>query len=226
MALLKILIVEDNPSMKKLMKARLVQEGYLVFEAENGSKALTVLETEHVDLIISDVMMPEMDGFELIELLRSSGSQVPILVITAKDSFEDKEKGFQLGTDDYMVKPIHMNEMLLRVGALLRRAKIATDRKLMFKDVILDYDQLTVTIQNESWELPKKEFYLLFKLLSYPKQIFTRQQLMDEIWGMETEVDERVVDNHIKKLRKRFDDFEDFKIMTIRGLGYKAERGL
>lgn len=224
--MLKILIVEDNPSMKKLMKARLVQEGYLVFEAENGSKALTVLETEHVDLIISDVMMPEMDGFELIELLRSSGSQVPILVITAKDSFEDKEKGFQLGTDDYMVKPIHMNEMLLRVGALLRRAKIATDRKLMFKDVILDYDQLTVTIQNESWELPKKEFYLLFKLLSYPKQIFTRQQLMDEIWGMETEVDERVVDNHIKKLRKRFDDFEDFKIMTIRGLGYKAERGL
>lgn len=224
--LLRILIVEDNPSMKKLMKARLVQEGYLVLEADNGLKALTLLESEHVDLIISDLMMPVMDGFELIELLRSAGSQVPILVITAKESFEDKEKGFQVGTDDYMVKPIHMNEMILRVGALLRRAKIANERKLTFGRVVLDYDQLTVSIDQEVWELPKKEFYLLFKLLSYPKQIFTRQQLMDEIWGMETEVDERVVDNHIKKLRKRFDAYEDFKLMTIRGLGYKAERGL
>lgn len=222
--MLKILIAEDNPNVKKLMKARLLQEGYLVLEAENGREALEVVESQHIDLIISDIMMPQMDGFAFIEAVRSTGSFVPILVITAKEGFEDKEKGFRLGTDDYMVKPIHMNEMILRVKALLRRAKIASEHKLELGEVVLDYDQLTVKTPDEVVTLPKKEFYLLFKLLSYPKQIFTRQQLMDEIWGMEADVDERVVDNHIKKLRKRFEHLEAFKLITIRGLGYKAER--
>jgi len=208
------------------MAAHLDQEGYVVFQAENGEMALEVLDNQHVDLIISDIMMPRMDGYELTKSLREANFNMPILMVTAKESFEDKEKGFQLGTDDYMVKPINMNEMVLRVGALLRRAKISTEHKLNVGDVVLNYDTLTVAAKDKVYELPKKEFYLLFKLLSYPKKIFTRQQLMDEIWGMDTEVDERTVDSHIKKLRKKFEEIEEFKIITIRGLGYKAEKYL
>ncbi|ERK30936.1 response regulator transcription factor [Clostridium intestinale] len=219
-----ILVVEDSENIRKLMAARLEQEGYEILQAEDGEEALKLLDIKQIDLIISDIMMPKIDGYELTKSLREADYNIPILMVTAKESFEDKEKGFQLGVDDYMVKPIDINEMVLRVAALLRRAKISTEHKIIIGSVELNYDMLTVTTKDVVYELPKKEFYLLFKLLSYPKQIFTRQQLMDEIWGMDSEVDERTVDSHIKKLRKKFDDLDEFKIITIRGLGYKAEK--
>lgn len=220
----QILVVEDNQNLSLLMKARLEHAGYKVIKAENGREALDILDYHHVDLIISDIMMPILDGFELIKNLREANYNMPILVITAKESFEDKEKGFRLGTDDYMVKPVDMNEMLLRVSALLRRAKISNEHKITMGNLVLDYDTLSLTGPDVQIELPKKEFLLLFKLLSYPKQIFTRQQLMSEIWGFDSETDERTVDSHIKKLRKKIDDRPEFKIVTIRGLGYKAEK--
>lgn len=222
----RILVVEDNKNLRTLMSARLKQAGYQAFQAEDGEKALDFLDSEQIDLIISDIMMPGLDGYQLTEMLRQANYDVPILMVTAKESFEDKEKGFRAGTDDYMVKPINMNEMILRVEALLRRAKIASDHKIQIGDVVLDYDTLTVTVPDMTYELPKKEFYLLFKLLSYPKKIFTRQQLMDEIWGMDSDANDRTVDSHIKKLRKRFENRPEFQIITIRGLGYKAERML
>lgn len=220
----QILVVEDNKNLLMLMKARLEQAGYQVIQAEHGQKALQILENEHIDLVICDIMMPYMDGFELIESLRDAKFTLPILIVTAREDYEDKEKGFRLGTDDYMVKPIDMNEMILRVAALLRRAKITNEHKIMIGEIVLDYDNLSITGPDLQIELPKKEFLLLFKLLSYPKQIFTRQQLMSEIWGLDTDIDERTVDSHIKKLRKKFDDRPEFKIITIRGLGYKAEK--
>jgi len=219
-----ILVVEDSVNIRKLMAARLEQEGYVVFQGENGEEALEILDNQHLDLIVSDIMMPNMDGYELTKVLREADFNIPILMVTAKEAFEDKEKGFMIGADDYMVKPINLNEMILRVGALLRRAKISTEHKLKVGEVVLDYDSLTVTTKDKVYELPKKEFYLLFKLLSYPKQIFTRQQLMDEIWGMDVDIDDRTVDSHIKKLRSKFEEIEEFKIITIRGLGYKAEK--
>ena len=220
----QILVVEDNKSLLMLMKARLVQAGYRALQAKNGQEALGILEEQQVDLIISDIMMPLMDGFELIESLREANFNLPILIVTAKEGFEDKEKGFRLGTDDYMVKPIDMNEMILRVAALLRRAKITNEHKIVIGEIVLNYDNLSINGPDLQIELPKKEFLLLFKLLSYPKRIFTRQQLMSEIWGLDTGIDERTVDSHIKKLRKKFEDRPEFKIITIRGLGYKAEK--
>lgn len=219
-----ILVVEDHKSLLMLMSARLEKAGYIVIQAQNGQEALEILEEQQVDLIISDIMMPLMDGFELIESLREANFNLPILIVTAKEGFEDKEKGFRLGTDDYMVKPIDMNEMILRVAALLRRAKITNEHKIVIGEIVLNYDNLSINGPDLQIELPKKEFLLLFKLLSYPKRIFTRQQLMSEIWGLDTGIDERTVDSHIKKLRKKFEDRPEFKIITIRGLGYKAEK--
>lgn len=220
-----ILVVEDDKNLRRLMAAYLEQGGYEVYHAEDGEAALSILDSTHIDLMISDIMMPNMDGYELVEELRNAGFTLPVLMVTAKETFEDKKKGFLVGTDDYMVKPIDMDEMLLRVAALLRRANIANEHRLQIgDDVLLDYDSLTVRAHGKLFELPKKEFYLLFKLLSYPKKIFTRQQLMDEIWGMDAEADERTVDVHIKRLREKFEDLPEFKIITIRGLGYKAER--
>ncbi|WP_346979916.1 response regulator transcription factor [Christensenella minuta] len=214
-----ILVAEDDKNLRRLMAAYLEQSGYEVYHAEDGEAALSILDSTHIDLIISDIMMPNMDGYELIEELRNAGFTLPVLMVTAKETFEDKKKGFLVGTDDYMVKPIDMDEMLLR------RANIANEHKLQLGDgVLLDYDSLTVRAHGKLFELPKKEFYLLFKLLSYPKKIFTRQQLMDEIWGMDAEADERTVDVHIKRLREKFENLPEFKIITIRGLGYKAER--
>lgn len=221
-----ILVVDDNDSIRKLTATYLEREGYRVSAAVDGTKALSVVESESVDLMIADIMMPLMDGYTLTQEIRSSNYNFPILLITAKDSFEDKKKGFLAGTDDYMVKPIDFDEMLLRVAALLRRAKISNEHKIVIGEVILDYDSLTVSTKYESYELPKKEFYLLFKLLSYPKKIFTRADLMDEIWGFDNETDERTVDVHIKRLREKFDHITEFKIITVRGLGYKAERNL
>lgn len=222
--MVSILVVEDNKNLRILMSDRLEMEGYKIFQSENGEKALEVLEKNKIDLLITDIMMPTMDGYQLIDILRKSGYNMPVLMVTAKDSFEDKKMGFRLGTDDYMVKPININEMILRVSALLRRAQIRNENILQIGDIILNSDTLTVDTGEEVYELPKKEFYLLYKLLSYPKKIFTRQQLLDDIWGMDTEVDERTVDSHIKKLRRKFSEREEFKIVTIRGLGYKVER--
>ena len=221
-----ILVVDDNNSILKLISAYLIRNGYRFFAATNGVEALDVLEKEHIDLMIVDIMMPHMDGYTLTRQLRASRYYFPILMMTAKGTFEDKKKGFLAGTDDYMVKPIDFDEMLLRIAALLRRAKITDEHKIIMGDVMLDYETLTVTAKHEAVILPKKEFYLLFKLLSYPKKIFTRQNLLDEIWGFDNETDERTVDVHIKRLRDKFDSLTEFKIVTVRGLGYKADRNI
>ncbi|MDF2686104.1 MAG: heme response regulator HssR [Clostridia bacterium] len=221
-----ILVVDDNESIVKLIKTYLVRDGYNVFTANDGLKALEVLDREQIDLMIADVMMPNMDGYSLTNELRTSEFNLPILMITAKEAFEDKKKGFLVGIDDYMVKPIDFDEMLLRVSALLRRAKISNEHKIVVGDVILNYENLTVTTKNDVILLPKKEFYLLFKLLSYPKKIFTRQDLMNEIWGYDNDTDERTVDVHIKRLREKFDRLEEFEIITVRGLGYKVEKNI
>ena len=217
-----IMIVEDDANQRKLMSAVLEQYGYSVIQATDGIDALDQLDKKHVDLMILDIMMPRMDGFELTETIRQSGCNIPILMVTAKQSPVDKRKGFIIGTDDYMTKPVDEEEMVLRVGALLRRSKIASERKLTVGSTTLYYDSLSVHTADGDTELPQKEFLLLFKLLSYPSKIFTRRQLMDEIWDMESESDERTVDVHISRLRDRFRSSEDFEISTVRGLGYKA----
>ena len=217
-----IMIVEDDANQRKLMQTVLEQYGYSVILASDGIDALEQMDKKHVDLIILDIMMPRMDGFEMTETLRQSGCNLPILMVTAKQSPVDKRKGFIIGTDDYMVKPIDEEEMVLRVGALLRRSKIVSERKLTVGSTTLRYDSLTVDAGEETSELPQKEFLLLFKLLSYPGKIFTRRQLMDEIWDMDSESDERTVDVHISRLRDRYRDNSDFEIITVRGLGYKA----
>ena len=219
-----ILVVDDNNSIRKLITTYLVRDGYNVFAASDGLEALEVLDKEHIDLMIADIMMPNMDGYTLTNELRTSKYNIPILMITAKESFEDKKKGFSAGIDDYMVKPIDFDEMLLRVAALLRRAKISNEHKIVVGDITINHETLTVTTKTETFLLPKKEFYLLFKLLSYPKKIFTRQDLLDEIWGFDNETDGRTVDVHIRRLREKFDGLEEFKIITVRGLGYKVER--
>lgn len=218
----RILIVEDDINTRKLMKAVLSTNGYMTFTASDGLEALEVLDTEHIDLIILDVMMPKMDGYELTEELRASGYELPILMVTAKQMAADKRKGFIVGTDDYMTKPVDEEEMLLRIKALLRRAQIVNDHKLVIGEVVLDYDALTVSRGQEIQTLPQKEFYLLYKLLAYPNKIFTRIQLMDEIWGMESESTDYTVNVHINRLRKRFDKYPEFTIETVRGLGYKV----
>ncbi len=218
----RILVVEDDDKLNRLFCTVLARNGYETLSAFEGQEALALLEKEYIDLIISDIMMPQMDGYELISLLRQAGYSMPILIITAKESFEDKQRGFLAGSDDYMVKPIDVGEMVLRVGALLRRAKLVSARKLSCGSTILNRDALTVTMDGMETLLPQKEFFLLYKLLSYPNKIFTRQQLMDEIWGMDSESEERTVDVHINRLRERFKDCRDFRIVTVRGLGYKA----
>ncbi len=219
-----ILVVEDDKNLQKLMAAVLKKHGYNVLLAKSGLEALDVMDASYVDLIICDIMMPNMDGYTLTKTLRKTDYNLPILMVTAKDALDDKKKGFLVGTDDYMVKPVDTDEMILRIAALLRRSRIINEHRLIIGDVELDYETLTVKRKDEVIVLPKKEFYLLFKLLSYPKKIFTRQQLMDEIWGMDTEADERTIDVHIKRLREKFAGLPEFEIVTIRGLGYKAEK--
>ncbi|NFA61026.1 response regulator transcription factor [Clostridium sporogenes] len=218
----KVLVVEDDPALRKLFCTVLNKNGYKSIEAKDGNSALDVLYKEYIDLIISDIMMPNMDGYTLIKLIRESNDNVPILMITAKGTFSDKQEGFRVGTDDYMVKPIDVNEMILRVGALLRRSQIINERKIVIGETTFLYDFLSIKYNNKELVLPQKEFYLIYKLVSTPNKIFTRQQLMDEIWGIESETDPRTVDVHINRLRDRFKDNKDFNIITIRGLGYKV----
>jgi two-component system OmpR family response regulator len=220
--LVNILIVDDNEKIRKLMEIYLKREGYNILHAQNGERALTVLDINSVDLIVADIMMPEMDGYELTRSLRDANYNMPILMVTAKDTFLDKKKGFDLGADDFMTKPIDMEELVLRIKALLRRSKISSERQIIICSIVLDYESLEVRTPDKTIILPKKEFYLLYKLLSYPKKIFTRQELMDDIWGLESEADERTVDVHIMRLREKFGDFSEFEIATIRGLGYKG----
>lgn len=218
-----ILVVEDNESLNKMISAKLKLETYNVFSAFDGEEALEILDCEHIDLIISDIMMPNIDGYELTKLLRNASYKTPILMVSAKDQIEDMEKGFLTGADDYMIKPINMKEMMLRVNALLRRAQINNERKLRVGSALLDYESLTITIDETVYDMPPKEFYLIFKLLSNPNKIFTRMELMDEIWGMDTGFDDRTIDSHIKKLRRKFENCKDFEIVTVRGLGYKVK---
>lgn len=218
----RTLLVEDDERLQQLYQSVLERAGFLVFAVANGTEALKQLESTQVDVIITDIMMPVMDGYELLETLRSSRVETPVLIITAKADFEDKKKGFQLGTDDYMTKPVDVNEMVLRVEALLRRAKINHSHQLNIGQTSLNQETYEVIKQDQAILLPQKEFQLLYKLLSYPNKIFTRQQLMDDIWGLDTNTEERTIDVHIKRLRTRFIENDDFQIITVRGLGYKA----
>lgn len=217
-----ILVVEDDKNTRLFLRAVLEDGGYTVTTANNGEEALAVMDRVHVDLMVLDIMMPCMDGYELTRTLREADNNIPILMVSAKQMPADKHKGFAVGTDDYITKPIDDSEMLFRIKALLRRAKIASERRMVIGDVVLDYDALTVSRGGEVQELPQKEFLLLYKLLSYPGKIFTRIQLMDEIWGADCETGWETVTVHIGRLRKRFEGWDEFEIESVRGLGYKA----
>lgn len=219
-----ILVVEDDQPLRKMMTAFLTLNGYKTVGAGNGEEALKAMESVLPDLVIADVMMPVMDGWQLTQAIREGWPMMPIILVTARDTLEDKRTGFAAGADDYLTKPLDLDELLLHVGALLRRSQAMTSHKLTVGETVLDYDSLSVTRGDTVLTLPKKEFYLLFKLLSSPKQIFTRRQLMDEIWGMDAQSDERTVDVHIKRLREKCEVFPDFSLVTVRGLGYKAEK--
>ena len=218
----KILIAEDDVELSQLFSYVLTGNGYTVTTVQNGSEALDALHREYYDLLISDIMMPVMNGYELVHSLREAGQTIPVLMITAKVGFDDMEEGFRTGVDDYMVKPVNINEMVLRVNALLRRARIQSERRLVIGSTTLECDTLTVTVGDNSTVLPQKEFMLLYKMASYTGKIFTRKQLMDEVWGYEGFADTHTVEVHIGRLRERFRDNNDFTIVTIRGVGYKV----
>lgn len=218
----QIMVVDDDRNTRTLLKAVLEAENYTVFTAENGVDALDVMDAHHIDLVVLDIMMPNMDGYQFTRTLRESNNNLPILMVSARQLPSDKKHGFLVGTDDYMTKPIDEEEMLWRIKALLRRARIASERRIVVGNVILDYDSLTVSRNGEVQELPQKEFMLLYKLLSYPGKIFTRIQLMDEIWGADSETGWETVTVHVGRLRKRFDGWNEFEIVSVRGLGYKA----
>ncbi len=217
-----ILIAEDDYDVCQLFKHVLLQKGYSVTTVSNGKEALYAMEKESFDLLISDIMMPVMDGYELVRQMREANMDIPVLMITAKDAFDDMQKGFLSGTDDYMVKPINVDEMLLRVAALLRRAKIVHERKQSIGNTTMEFDTFTITSESGNLILPQKEFMLLYKMASYPGKIFTRQQLMDDIWGYDSETDTHTVEVHISRLRDKLKDNKDFEIVTMRGVGYKV----
>lgn len=221
-----ILVVDDDKNTRRLMKAVLEADGYTVLTACDGAQALALMDTEHVDLVVLDVMMPNMDGYEFTRELRQSRSELPILMVSAKQLPADRKQGFLVGTDDYMTKPVDTEEMLLRIRALLRRARIVSERRIVIGDVTLDYDSFTVRRGDEVQELPQKEFLLLYKLLSYPGRIFTRIELMDEIWGADSDSGWETVTVHIGRLRRRFEGWREFEIVSVRGLGYKAVKKL
>lgn len=220
----RILVAEDDRGARRLMEDTLLDAGYEPILASDGQQALDILERKHIDLLLLDVMMPKIDGFELLRQLRSSGYDLPVLIVTAKQTLPEKKQGLRLGADDYMVKPVDEEEMLLRIAALLRRARAVTERKLTVGSSTLIYDNFSVEQSGKTTELPKKEFLLLFKLLSTPNKTFTRQQLMDEIWDLDSDSDEHTVVVHINRLREKFRENPDFEIVTVRGLGYKAVR--
>ena len=221
-----ILVVDDDRSTRFFMRALLEAERYTVSLAQNGVEALEALEKEHIDLVVLDVMMPQMDGYEFTRQLRAAKNELPILMVSAKQMPEDRRLGFIAGTDDFMVKPVDEEEMLLRIKALLRRTRIASERQIVIGPVKLDYDSLTVSRGDEVLTLPHKEFLLLYKLLAYPGKSFTRIELMDEIWGADSETGWETVTVHISRLRKRFENWPEFELQSVRGLGYKAVKHL
>ena len=221
-----ILVVDDDRSTRFFMRALLEAERYTVSLAQNGVEALEALEKEHIDLVVLDVMMPQMDGYEFTRQLRAAKNELPILMVSAKQMPEDRRLGFIAGTDDFMVKPVDEEEMLLRIKALLRRTRIASERQIVIGPVKLDYDSLTVSRGDEVLTLPHKEFLLLYKLLSYPGKSFTRIELMDEIWGADSETGWETVTVHISRLRKRFENWPEFELQSVRGLGYTAVKHL
>ena len=221
--MLQILIVDDDKNIRRYLAAVLSDAGYSASCADCAQKALDIMENVKIDLIVLDIMMPGMDGYAFTKLLRDCGNDIPILMLSARQLPEDVKKGFLSGTDDYMTKPVGGAGMLLRIRALLRRAKIISDRSLTVGSTTLDYDTLTVKNRDGSQILPQKEFQLLYKLLSYPNKIFTRMQLMEDIWGPASDSTDATVSVHINRLRKRFESCTDFSIITIRGLGYKAQ---
>ena len=218
----RILIAEDDAELRTLFTHVLTRNGYDVVGVDNGQKAFDTIRADYFDLVISDIMMPVMDGYELVRALRREGLMLPVLMITAKDAYDDMRMGFTSGSDDYMIKPVNVNEMVLRVGALLRRAQMITDRRLTIGTTVMEIDSLNVTRGQDKMVLPQKEFMLLYKMASLPGKIFTRQQLMDEIWGPASGTDSHTVDVHIGRLRDRFRDNPDFRIVTMRGVGYKV----
>lgn len=219
-----ILVCEDDFAIKTMISTKLKQENYSVYTAQNGQEALNLMEKQQIDLVISDIMMPEMDGYEFVQTLRETKYTLPILMITAKSQLESLEEAFKLGVDDYMVKPLRLEELILRVKALLRRSQLEAEKVLTFTHTRLDYNALTMTdlATGEQVQIPPKEFFLLYKLLSHPEKIFTRLDLLDDIWGMEEDYDERLVDACIKRIRQKLKGNEDFDIVTVRGLGYKG----
>ncbi len=217
-----VLLVDDDKNTRFLLRELLESEHFTVTEAKNGKDALELLDNRKFDLTIVDIMMPKMDGYKFTENLRTFDKEMPVLMISAKQLPEDRKKGFLSGIDDFMVKPLDNEELLLHVKALLRRAKIVSERRIVVGEVVLNYDSFTVSKNGETQELPQKEFLLLYKLLSFPDKIFTKIQLMDEIWGYDTESGEETITVHIARLRKRFENWEEFEIKSIRGLGYKA----
>ena len=220
--MIRIIVLEDDYKLNSLIKKVLEKDSYIVDSFYNPLEALEKMTNTAYDLIISDIMMPKLDGFEFARIIRDDNKEIPILFITAKEAFEDKKRSFLIGVDDYMVKPIDINELVLRVGALLKRAKINNEHKLVIGKTTLDHNSLSVIYNNEEKILPLKEFKILFKLLSYPNKIFTRTQIMNECWGMYTESLDRTIDVHITHLREKISDNTDFSIVTVRGLGYKA----
>lgn len=216
-----VLVVDDDKNTRSLMQAVLGKD-YNVFTAENGNAALAIMDEQYVDLVVVDIMMPGLDGYGFTSALRESDSEIPILMVSAKQLPDDRKEGFRVGIDDFMSKPIDNEELLLHVKALLRRARIVSEHKITVGDVVLDYDSFTVSRAGETMELPQKEFLLLYKLLSYPDKIFTRIQLMDEIWGMNCDTGWETLTVHINRLRKRFEEWNEFEIVSVRGLGYKA----
>jgi len=218
----RILVVEDNDHTRKLLCAVLTHAGFEALQAPDGHRALAVMDSEHVDLAVVDVMMPGMDGYELTKRLRATWPGLPILMVTARQTPADKRQGFAMGTDDYMVKPVDEEEMVWRIRALLRRAQIAHDHQLQLGEVILDYNTWTATRAGQTRTLPQKEFQLLFLLMSHPGTIFTRWQLMGEIWGVESPSDDHTVSVHISRLRQRLSDWPECEIQSVRGLGYRG----
>lgn len=217
-----ILVVDDDKHTRMLLKAILENADYTVTCANDGQIALEILEKEHIDLVVLDIMMPNMDGYKFTETIRETDNTLPILMVSAKQLPQDEKKGFLVGTDDYITKPIDEEKLLLRIKALLRRAQIVNEKKIIIGDVTLDYNSFSVSRKDEVIELPQKEFLLLYKLLSYPGKIFTRIQLMDDIWGSDSQTGWETVTVHVNRLRKRFEDWDEFEIEAIRGLGYKA----
>lgn len=224
--MINILVIEDEENIRKIISRVLVREGFKVFEASNGEEGMDIIDKNNIDLIVLDLMLPKMNGYQFTKELRDAKYDTPILMATAKQLPVDKHKGFLVGTDDYMTKPLDMDEFILRVKALLRRSKIVSEKKIIIGKVELDYDSLTVIRENEKITLPQKEFYLLYKLLSYPDRIFTRLELMDEIWGYETESDDTTINVHINRLRRKFENYPEFEIKAIRGLGYKVVKNV